>query len=376
MRIFLLEYITAGGLSGMPLPASLLREGTLMRDALLSDFGAIDDIEIVTTYDARLGFPEVRALKIRAPEASAPKHVKQAISIDSTANAKTIWQEILQSCDAALVVAPETNGVLSSLTQMVEASNVRNLGCTQVAVDIASNKYDTYHKLNNANILTIPTYTVREFLSIELAGNKSFNRGCVTKPIDGAGCEDTLYFKDAVALQTRLDLDAGFALGRQHTHIVQPYQTGTPASISMLCTHGKAWVLSCNQQAIEIKPGEIKPSDIHKTTDNAAAIQYKGCHVNGLSLHRDAFTKLADSIAAAMPSLHGYIGVDVIINNEDIYVVEINPRITTSYIGLRESLNCNPAKLILDLACSESSSSTFKLPENMTTNTVEISVNE
>lgn len=376
MRVFLLEYITAGGLSGMPLPASLLREGTLMRDALLSDFSAIDDIEIVTTYDSRLGLPEVRALKIRAPEASAPKHVKQAISIDSTDNAKTIWQEILQTCDAALVVAPETNGVLSSLTQMVEASGVKNLGCTQVAVDIASNKCDTYHKLNNANILTIPTYTVREFLSIELAGNKSFNSGCVAKPIDGAGCEDTLYFKDAVALQARLDLDAGFALGRQHTHIVQPYQTGTPASISMLCKHGKAWVLSCNQQTIEIKPGEIKTSEIHKTKDNAFAIQYKGCHVNGLSGHHDAFATLADSIAAAMPSLHGYIGVDVIINNEDIYVVEINPRITTSYIGLRESLHCNPAKLILDLACSESSSPTFKLPENMATNTVEISVNE
>ncbi|MGZ8258846.1 MAG: hypothetical protein ACXWTR_06695, partial [Methylotenera sp.] len=205
-----MEYITAGGLSGMPLPASLLREGTLMRDALLFDFSAIDDIEIVTTYDARLGLPEVRVLKDTAPNAGAPEYIKQAIGIESAANAKTIWHKILQTCDAALVVAPETNGVLSSLTQMVETSGVKNLGCTQVAVDIASNKYDTYHKLNNANILTIPTYTVGEFLSIESAGNESFNNGCVAKPIDGAGCEDTLYFKDAVALQAWLDLDSGF----------------------------------------------------------------------------------------------------------------------------------------------------------------------
>ena len=345
MKILLIEYITAGGLSHVPLPSSLLLEGTLMRDALLRDFSGIDDIEIVATYDARL---------------AVPKHIKQAISIDDSSNATATWQSLLQTCDAALLVAPETNGVLTNLTQMVEAAGVENLGCTQLAVNVASSKYDTYHLLDNANILTIPTYIEGEFSGHDFTSDKSFNNGCVAKPDDGAGCENTLYFKDLTALQAWLHLSIGS--DKQLTHIIQPYQTGIPASISILCKHGKAWVLSCNQQTIEI----------HTTQANEAAIQYKGCLVNGLSIYHDAFAKLANSIAAALPGLHGYVGIDVIINNEDIYVVEINPRITTSYIGLCESLNCNPAKLILDLAYNQ----TFILPENMATNMVEISVTE
>ncbi len=369
MKILLLEYITAGGLSGMSLPASLLCEGMLMRDALFSDFSAIVDVEIATTYDARLTPPV--------------GNIKQVIRIDNSANAHETWQAILQTCDAALVVAPETDGVLSSLTQMVEAVGVKNLGCLQRAVDIASNKYDTFQMLKNAGILTIATYTTREFLHPDFHENKSFNSGYVAKPNDGAGCEDTVYFNEVAALQTwlhhnqdvSLDLDK-YQDRYQDRYIVQPYQKGTPASISMLCKHGKAWVLSCNQQAIEVKASETKGSEIQTAQPGLALIQYKGCQVNGLSMHYDAFTKLADSIAAAMPDLHGYIGVDVIINDNDIYVVEINPRISTSYIGLRESLNYNPAKLLLDLAWSGSSDSTFKLPDNMTANMVEISINE
>lgn len=365
MKILLVEYITAGGLSDMPLPASLLREGTLMRDALLSDFSAIADVEIVTTYDARLSPPT--------------GHIEQATGIDNSVNAHEIWQSMLQACDAALVVAPETNGVLSSLTQMVEAAGVKNFGCSQRAVDIASNKYDTFQLLKNADILTIATYTTREFLQPDFHENKSFNSGYVAKPNDGAGCEDTVYCDDMVALQTwlRHNQDVNLDLAKyQDSYIVQPYQKGTPASISMLCKHGKAWVLSCNQQTIEIKASKIHATAIQTAQSGETLIQYKGCRVNGLSMHYDAFTTLADSIAAAMPDLHGYIGVDVIINDEDIYVVEINPRITTSYIGLRESLNYNPAKLLLDLAWPGSSDATFNLPENMSKKTVEISINE
>jgi predicted ATP-grasp superfamily ATP-dependent carboligase len=54
--------------------------------------------------------------------------------------------------------------------------------------------------------------------------------------------------------------------------------------------------------------------------------------------------------------------------------VEVNPRITSSYIALHESLNVNPAKLILGLADDENS--TFKLPENMAANKVILNLNE
>jgi predicted ATP-grasp superfamily ATP-dependent carboligase len=351
LKILLLEYITAGGLCGLPLPDSLLREGLLMRDALLSDFSEIADVEILTTYDVRIVLP---------------KYANVAVPMDVTSTAVEVWQALLHTCDVALVIAPESDGVLSKLTQLVDLAGVKNLGSMLHAVDLSGNKYKTYHALKNAHILTIPTYTAREFLHPDFFNqhrslNESFNHGYVIKPIDGAGCEDAMYFVDAIALQSWL------CMNKQATQldrlIVQPHQPGIAASISMLCKDGAAWVLSCNQQLIEM----------HALN---GPIQYKGCLVNGLSLQRDTFTKLAQTIAAAIRDLNGYVGVDVIINDDHIYVVEINPRITTSYIGLRESLKCNPAKLILDLGLCEWPSSIFKLPENMAANMVEINLNE
>ena len=312
-----------------------------MRDALLRDFSQLDEVEIITTCDTRVDLPAV---------------VQQVIVLDHKSNPMPVWQSLLQSCDAALIVAPETAGVLTELTQLIEASPAKNLGCSSQAVELTSSKFASYQALKNANILTIPTYIANEVMLSNLSLKGFFQHGYIIKPNDGAGCEDTLYFADIEGLQVWLDLNP-----EKQNYIVQPYQTGTPASISMLCKDGKAWVLGCNQQKIAMTTIDANQQSIH----------YNGSVVNGLSLlYRATFEKLADSIAHALPGLNGYVGVDVIIDGAAIYVVEINPRITTSYIGLRESLGYNPAQLIWDLADNPS----FTLPENLNTEAVDISL--
>lgn len=370
LKLLLLEYITAGGFSGMPLPTSLLHEGTLMRNALWSDFSALENIEIVTTCDARLDLPKLNL---------SNHHVAHTIADHSLSEIMQIWRNLIEDCDAVLVIAPETDGVLETLMKMVEESAVKNLGCTRAAVQIASNKYDTYRLLKSAGILTIPTYAVHEFLVSDFRQNLAFKNGCVIKPVDGAGCEDTLYFNDDMALRAWLLSKASKDLKTQAKSIIQPYQIGTPASLSILCKHGKALLLSCNQQMIEFTSSDMKHSkmtgnDVLQNQDGHASMHYKGCFVNGLNEHQQAFATLAKDIAAALPGLNGYIGVDVILNHDDIYVVEINPRITTSYIALGESIGINPAKLLLDLAYDESLN--FMLPANMTAHTIAINLNE
>lgn len=340
MKILLLEYITAGGLNALPLPASLLREGMLMRDALLRDFSQLNEVEIITTYDTRVSFPAL---------------AMEAIEINEKSNPMQVWQELLQSCDAALVIAPETDGVLTELTRMIKASPAKNLGSYEYAVNIASDKYAMFQLLEAADIQTVPTCMANAWC--EFNNTTITIHGYIVKPNDGAGCEDTLYCRDWVTLQAWLDLHPH----KLTAYIVQPYQRGTPTSISILCKDGVAWLLSCNVQKIVIDNRE----------SNQAAIQYQGSIVNGLNEYRVAFSKLANIIAQTLPELNGYVGVDIILDGEAIYVVEINPRITTSYIGLQESLNYNPAQLILDLVCK----STFELPKNMATKMVEISFN-
>ena len=142
--------------------------------------------------------------------------------------------------------------------------------------------------------------------------------------------------------------------------------------------NGRALVLSCNEQVIQIEASEIQISKTQVPKESLASIQYKGSKVNALSHYNEDFTKLANKIAAAIPDLNGYVGVDVVIYEQDdfkkIFVVEINPRITTSYIALRDSIDCNPAKLILDFVYDNTSSLAFNLPENMARKTIEISV--
>ena len=50
------------------------------------------------------------------------------------------------------------------------------------------------------------------------------------------------------------------------------------------------------------------------------------------------FQSLAQGIVAAIPGLGGYFGVDLILTGDGPSVVDVNPRLTTSYAGLRAGL--------------------------------------
>jgi predicted ATP-grasp superfamily ATP-dependent carboligase len=125
---------------------------------------------------------------------------------------------------------------------------------------------------------------------------------------------------------------------KQDSHIIQQYQLGTAASFSMLCYSGKAVMLSCNQQKMDLQDGQFR---------------YAGSVVNGMLEHLNAFQELATKIVTALPGLAGFVGVDLIAHHDgDAWryaVLEINPRLTTSYVGLHQACGLNPARLILDM---------------------------
>jgi predicted ATP-grasp superfamily ATP-dependent carboligase len=43
------------------------------------------------------------------------------------------------------------------------------------------------------------------------------------------------------------------------------------------------------------------------------------------------------------------VGIDLVVDGDDIYVVEINPRLTTSYVSMHQACGVNPARMLLDL---------------------------
>jgi predicted ATP-grasp superfamily ATP-dependent carboligase len=63
---------------------------------------------------------------------------------------------------------------------------------------------------------------------------------------------------------------------------------------------------------------------------------------------------LALQAVAGIDGLRGYVGVDLVLGDDGHdYAIEINPRLTTSYLGLRQLCEQNLAERILRLAQGE-----------------------
>lgn len=304
------EFITGGGLVGADLPLSLVKEGTLMRDALLNDLVCCADWDIITTYDARLDAP---VAKVRT------------IKVEYNQDVWAIWQQCMAAVDAVWAIAPETGQVLLKLAELAQASQTLWIGAGINAIEVASNKYLMAQVLGDAKLPIIPSYFYDNWASGKTGP-------WLVKPNDGAGCEATYVMDSKQAIEDWFAKDHQ----RKTTHIIQPFLKGTPVSISVLGLIDQAIVLSCNLQTIDSDHGQLS---------------YTGGVVNGASDFWMQLSELANQIKAVMPDLIGYFGVDVLLdidNKQLLTVVEINPRLTTSYVYLHKAMGCNPAGLVMD----------------------------
>ncbi|GAA4252559.1 ATP-grasp domain-containing protein [Azospirillum formosense] len=310
MRILVVEFVTGGGMPPDALiPASLAREGDLMLHALLTDLLEVPGVEVTVTRDARL------------PPLTAPV---RSITITDPRESWSLWEDLTRQADGVWPIAPETDGALERFSRMVEASGRLLLNSRADAVAVASSKAATAAVLAAAGLPVVPVWRVGAVAADGPPGNDPW----VVKPDDGAGCIDTRLIRDQADWRGWLDEAdrSGF--------VAQPFQPGTPASLSMLCRDGRAWPLTANRQSVSLSGGRFS---------------YGGGIVGGMALS-SALTDLAQSVAAALPGLFGCVGVDLIIGPGEPTIIEVNPRLTTSSVGLRRATGLNVAAAVLDLA--------------------------
>lgn len=313
--IFVCEFITAGGLSAEDLPVSLMHEGLLMRDSLLKDIAALPQYEVITCHDYRI-----------PPTTLAKKSV-----LVEPGKFDENFDALLLEADMVWLIAPETGGILLALSQRCKTNAKPLIGCGEHAVKMASYKSLTAEALQAAGIATLPVTPAKKWLEIYEENARLIKPvAWVAKPDDGAGCDSIYFFDRPEALADWL-----CASNDANNHICQPYQAGMAASFSMLCKNGEAWLLSCNAQHIA-----------HQNR----ALKLTGITLNAFEDADDSIAALAQKIAQMLPDALGYIGVDIVIDpqTKQIVVIEINPRLTTSYVGLGEATGQNMAALILD----------------------------
>ena len=322
MRILVHEYICGGGLAGATLPAGLSAEGRLMLEGLLADFSALPGHEVLTTLDPRVSIP-----------ASLPVRV-----IPVREQLETVLEELVPQVDAALVVAPETGGLLARLTEIIERQGKVNLGSSSGAARTAGDKGLTGRLLLDGD-LPVPRTLEVTFADDFLGQASEIGYPAVIKPRDGVGCSGVGLARDPSEMTALVE---GLR-GECSSFLIQEFVPGVPASASLVANGREAAALTLNLQEIEIGPRFV----------------YRGGQVPLDDPLREPALRYAERACAAIPGLRGYVGVDLVLSKAGPTIIEINPRVTTAYIGLRRVLRDNPISLILK-ACMDG-----QLPRNV-----------
>jgi predicted ATP-grasp superfamily ATP-dependent carboligase len=207
--------------------------------------------------------------------------------------------ELSRKCDAALVIAPDE--LLGDLTGIIE-NNTVNLGCPPDSVHLSADK------LKCTRILSHEKIPVTETI-----GRGKYNGDFVIKPRFGCASE-------GIHRSKRGTVKKGF--------IATGFIEGEHLSISLIT--GKTQLpLTVNRQLIEIK-------------DN---FSYKGGIVPYHCERNEEIIDVAKKTVRVL-GCRGYAGVDIVLGDRP-YVIDVNPRPTSSIIGISRVMEAQIADLIL-----------------------------
>jgi len=290
----------------------LLAAGVAMRNAIVDDLLRMAGVAVTCAVGP-------------GPGCAAPRHGSGTRCASASARPGEAVRDFVGRMaalhDLCWIVAPETGGELARLHAAVGARPW--IGCDAAAIACAASKRATLAALAAAGVPT----------PLDGAGR---HRGrWVVKPDDGAGC-----------LSTRVV--AGRAAAAPYLHdaatTVQPWVEGDALSISMIAGAGRAEAVSFNRQRIAI--------------DADGRLAYLGVRAAALDAGTDPrvprLRAIAAATARALPGLGGFVGIDVVWNEvRGPVVIEVNPRVTSAYVGLSERLGRNLARDVLRLKLME-----------------------
>jgi predicted ATP-grasp superfamily ATP-dependent carboligase len=226
--------------------------------------------------------------------------------------------------DASWVVAPETGGVLARMRAAVGGATW--IGCDAAAIAVATSKSATLAWLRARGVPT----------PLDLVGHRG---RWVVKPDDGAGTLATRVHADRARAWD--DLAARHAAGASAT--LEPHVEGEALSISMIVganLAAPARIVAMNRQCIAADAdGWLRDEGVQSAA------------IGDGDARAPALRALACGVADAMPGLRGFVGIDLIWNEErGPVLIEVNPRVTLAYVGLSRKVGRSLAADVLRCA--------------------------
>ncbi|MBL8829949.1 MAG: ATP-grasp domain-containing protein [Planctomycetaceae bacterium] len=319
MRVFVYEYVTGGGFLSSPdepIATSLLAEGHAMLAALATDFAALPGVDVTTLVDHRLS-----ALPW-------PRVARQIV--ESAEHEWRLFAHLAASADWTVVIAPEFAGHLRRRCEVVEGLGRRLLGPGSELVTLASDKTALLAYLADAG--------VRVAQGICWTGGEPWpdrlTYPVVLKPNDGAG---------SLGVQVLLGPPDAQSVPNAGAWRIETLHRGRHASVAVLTGPGPAVI--------------CRPCEQRLSTDGR--FTYLGGRLLLEPVVEQRARRLAEQVVASLPAAVGYLGLDLVLGDKpdgsDDRVIELNPRLTTSYIGLRAACRDNLASAMLTAAAGRPS---------------------
>jgi len=302
MHVFVYEYFTTLGIGRDPASPEhgIYREGRAMRDAVAGDFARVSGIEVVVLPD------------------------------DTPADAEAL-RRAASASDWTLAIAPEFECNLARFAGEAGRAGGRLLGPCPGAIALTSDKLALAEHWSTHGVST-PATTEREPTACEAFP-------VVWKPRDGAGSTATF------RLNSALDVAGAQAQRETEKHdgpmILQEFVPGLAVSVAFLCGPG----------------GNVPLVPAFQSLSDDGRFKYLGGELPIPSALAGRAVRLAQRAVDCVPGLLGYVGVDLVLGDaadgSRDYAIEINPRLTTSYVGLRSLADFNIAEALLCAATGE-----------------------
>jgi predicted ATP-grasp superfamily ATP-dependent carboligase len=314
MQIFVYEYTCAHSGDDFEVAGPLQAEGWAILRALADDFRRLPNVEVVCVLHE--SFPWT-------PHGCACRRLAEG-------EEERAFRELARRADCSVLIAPETGEILLERCRWAELETATLLSPSSEAIETTGDKLALYHLWQSRGVPTPPAILITSELAVD-----TLTFPAMIKPRFGAGSAATYRVEDPKQLPGAL---AKCDLQNEHGDLlIQPYMHGVPASIAFIENEGVSVRL---QPARQFFSGD-------------GALKYLGGAIP-LADHLAARAlALGKKAIAGIPGLRGYFGVDLILGSDlsgrEDYAIEINPRLTTSYVGLRALSESNLAKAMVDV---------------------------
>lgn len=226
-------------------------------------------------------------------------------------------ERLAKESDAGIVIAPDDR--LGALTELVE-SNTVNLGCPSDSIRICADKLLTTTRLSEKGI-PVPRIVSAE--EVEEREGQSY----VGKPRYGCASEQ-------ISILSGKEDHGALAFYGSTDYIITEFITGDDISSSLIAGNSAVLPLTINKQFIRREGKRLR---------------YEGGFVP-YRLGREAeneIMRISEKVVT-MLCCKGYVGIDFIVGEDGTaYVVDVNPRPTTSIVGIARVLNYELADLLL-----------------------------